>query len=85
MRQSQDIFLECIETLGVSQGVLAMWFYHKNTKVTRNYISRKVRGHVKVTESDLTLIQVMVELQKLGFDIADPIFRPNGEWKPTFE
>lgn len=76
--QRHALFTATIEKLGLSQGHLARWMSLKDTKQTRESVSRKVRGKVGVTAKDVALIQ-MLGLLGEQYDLKSVEFSEDGE------
>jgi hypothetical protein len=76
--QRHEVFVTTIERLGISQGHVAKWMSLKDTKQTRESVSRKVRGKVGVTAKDVALIQ-MLELLSESYDLKSVVFSDDGE------
>ena len=78
--QRHKLFVSTIEKLELSQGHLAKWMSLKDTKQTRESVSRKVRGKVGVTAKDIAFIK-MLELLAKSFDLKSVVFSEDGEIK----
>lgn len=82
--QRHKLFVSTIERLGLSQGHLAKWMSLKDTKQTRESVSRKVRGKVGVTAKDVAFIQ-MLDLLAKSYDLKSVVFSEDGEIKQIKE
>lgn len=76
--QRHKLFVSTIERLELSQGHIAKWMSLKDTKQTRESVSRKVRGKVGVTAKDVAFIQ-MLDLLAESYDLKSVVFSENGE------
>lgn len=74
----QKLFVSTIEKLDLSQGQVAKWMALKDTKQTRESVSRKVRGAVGTTPKDIAFIQ-MLELLNEFYDVKTVEFSDDGE------
>lgn len=66
-RHEQFRFL--LDALPMSQGGIAELMYHRDTKKTRDYVSRKYTGKVTVTQSDVTLLYLVYKMHCAGDDV----------------
>lgn len=76
--QRHKLFVSTIERLELSQGHIAKWMSLKDTKQTRESVSRKVRGKVGITAKDVAFIQ-MLDLLAESYDLKSVVFSENGE------
>jgi len=72
-------FIDLFDALPLSQGGLAKWMLLKNTKITRESISRKCRGKVGITPKDVSLLNLLKILDEEGFDLNSVEFADDGE------
>jgi len=72
-------FVELFDSLPISQGGLAKWMLLKNTKQTRESISRKYRGSVGITPKDVSFLNILKILDEEGFDLNSVEFSDEGE------
>ncbi|MFA0809345.1 hypothetical protein [Microbulbifer epialgicus] len=76
--QRRKLFDGTIKKLGLSQGHVAKWMSLKDTKQTRENVSRKVRGSVGTTAKDVALIQ-MLDLLSEFYELKTVKFSEDGE------
>ncbi|MFT6904203.1 MAG: hypothetical protein ACJAS1_000853 [Oleiphilaceae bacterium] len=62
-----------------NQGVLAKWMSQKDTKKTRDHVSRKLAGSGGVTTTDVAFIQMLKIMQVAGYDLSSVEFAEDGE------
>lgn len=72
------LFTTTIKKLNLSQGYIAKWMALKDTKQTRESVSRKVRQAVGTTAKDVAFIQ-MLELLDEFYDLKSVEFSDDGE------
>lgn len=77
--QRRELFNDTIKKLSLSQGHVARWMSLKNTKQTRESVSRKVRGQVGVTPKDVALVKMLELLDQHHYDLTSVEFSENGE------
>ena len=72
-------FIALVDALPLSQGGLSKWFNLENTKQGRESVSRKYRGSVAATPKDLALLNLLVILERDGYDLDSVSFADDGE------
>lgn len=74
-------FRQLVDNLGISQGTLAKYMCLKNTKQSRETVSRKYRGDIGVTPKDLSLLSMLTILKQDGYELDSVSHTEDGEIK----
>jgi hypothetical protein len=72
------LFVELFDSMKISQGHLAKWLYHEDTKLTRKYVSRKYTNNNPITKMEVTLMQLLKQLYDNGVDLKSVEFDAAG-------
>jgi hypothetical protein len=75
------LFKASIDSLSLSQGGIAKWMYHEDTKQNRKYVSRKYTGNSSIRTYDATLMQLLSFMESEGYDIKNIEFSEKGKLK----
>lgn len=78
-KERHQLFKEILDSLPISQGDLANWFYQENTKQTRKYVSRKATGANPVSKTEIDFLQTLKFLHEKGFDLKSVEFSEEGK------
>lgn len=74
-----QLFKEVLTSLPINQAGLAKWMYQEDTKTSREYVSRKYRGDVGITKTDIGLIQILKILNDENYNLKTVEFSEEGE------
>lgn len=76
----QKLVLAAFDQLPYKDYELVPWFYEgADSKINRNSFRRKLRGERHFSPAESTLMQALLTLHRLGYDLASVKFSENGE------